>query len=351
MKRTRSILDSAGRRSLVLLAVLALLATACGGTDEPSAADADGTDAAAEGTDTEAAATDAADQATDAAEGDAEEEGAAQEPAGGDIEIGLIPWDEAIAVTNLWEVVLEDRGYNVTQTQLEVGGLYSGVANCDLDLFLDAWLPATHSDYMEQFGDQVEDIGVWFEEAPLTWVVPSYVEEVDSIADLQGNAELFDGRIIGIEAGSGLMRISREEVMPAYGLEEDYTLIEGSTPAMLAELGNAIDDQEPIVVTLWEPHFAYGQYDLKNLEDPEGALGEPDEIHSLACQDFADEFPEVHAALQNFTMTNDPLATLEVAIQEAGAGNEQDAVRTWLEDPANQELVDSWLEGTALADA
>jgi glycine betaine/proline transport system substrate-binding protein len=260
----------------------------------------------------------------------------------GTIRIGLIPWDEAIAVTNLWQALLEERGYEVEQIQLEAGGLYSGVANGDLDLFLDAWLPATHADYWEQFGDDIEDVGTWFDSAPLTWVVPGYVEDVNSIADLEGRADTFGGRIIGIEAGSGLMRISREEVVPAYGLEE-YQLVEGSTPAMLAELEKAIADEEPIVVTLWQPHFAYGQWDLKNLEDPEGALGEPDEIRSIASEGFVEEHPEVAGWIRNFQMDNDALAELEVAINEAGAGKELEATKRWLED--NRDLVEPWFEG------
>src|SRR5690606_8923039 len=68
----------------------------------------------------------------------------------GSIEIGWIPWDEAIAVTNMWAYVLEEGGMDVeVGSPLEVGPLYSALASGDIDLFLDAWLPLTHEDYME----------------------------------------------------------------------------------------------------------------------------------------------------------------------------------------------------------
>lgn len=258
----------------------------------------------------------------------------------GTITIGLIPWDEAIAVTNLWQILLEEQGYEVEQVQLEVGGLYSGVANGDLDLFLDAWLPATHADYWEEFGDDIEELATWYEEAPLTWVVPAYVDDVNSIADLQGRADEFNGQIVGIEAGSGLMRISREEVVPTYGLD-DYELVEGSTPAMLATLEKAIKNEEPVVVTLWEPHWAYGAWDLKNLEDPEGALGEPDQIKAIGSQQFVEEHPEVADWMRNFTLSIEPLASLEVAINEGGEGRELESTRAWLED--NRDVVEGWI--------
>lgn len=261
------------------------------------------------------------------------------------ITIGWIPWEEDIAVTNLWHAILEENGYDVVQQQADVGPVFDGVATGEYDLFLDAWLPATHEDYWDTYSDQVEDLGVWLDEAVLTWTVPSYVE-IDSIADLAANAELFDSRIIGIEPGSGLARISEEDVMPAYGLE-DWEHVTSSTGAMLAELETAISNQEPIVVTLWQPHPAYGRFDLKDLEDPQVALGEPDEIRTIARTGFSDDFPEVAQALQQFHFDSVTLAELEVAVlEDAGEGNELEGARTWLE--ANRDYVAPWLEGTGL---
>jgi len=263
---------------------------------------------------------------------------------GRSINIGWIPWEEDIAITNLWHAILEENGFEVTQTQADVGPVFDGVATGELDLFMDAWLPNTHSDYWEQYGDRVEDLGAWLDEAPLTWVVPAYVD-IDSIADLADNAEMFDSRLVGIEPGSGLARISEEEVMPAYGLD-DWDHVTGSTAAMLSELEAAIAAEEPIVVTLWEPHPAYGNFDLKNLDDPEGSLGEPDEIRTIAREGFSDEFPEVAAALQNMDFDAGTLAELEVAVL-GDEGNELEAARTWLND--NRDYVAAWLEGTDLS--
>lgn len=259
---------------------------------------------------------------------------------GGTISVGTIGWTEDVAVNALWGHLMEERGYTWDTSTLEVGSLYAGVANGDLDLFMDAWLPFTHSDYWDQYGDQITDLTMWYDQAPLTWVVPAYVEDVNSIADLQGNADMFGGQIVGIESGSGLMRVSREAVMPDYGLEEGYELVEGSTAAMLAALENAVNDEEPVVVTLWEPHSAYAKWDLKNLEDPEGALGEPDEIHIIASQSFEEDFPEVAEWLGNFSIGSDELADLELKLEEAGEGSQTEAVQAWIEE--NQDLVDSW---------
>jgi glycine betaine/proline transport system substrate-binding protein len=263
----------------------------------------------------------------------------------GTVTIGWIPWEEDIAVTNLWQAVLEENGYEVEQEQLDAGLLFEGLSTGDLDLFLDTWLPSTHSDYWDEYGDELEDLGVWLDEAPLTWVVPAYMEDINSIEDLQGNADTFGGEIIGIESSAGLTRISREEVVPTYELGDEYELLESSTPAMLAELDGAIADEEPIVVTLWRPHPAYAEYDLKDLEDPENALGDPDEIHAVARDGFSEEFPELATAFENFQFDQETLADLE-AVVLAEEGNELEAARTWLGE--NTDYVNQWLEGTDL---
>lgn len=317
------------RLTLAVALVFGMLLVACGGgaVEDPSAA-----------TDSESTST-ATDSETDG-------EQAADVGQGRTVTIGWIPWEEDIAVTNLWQVILEENGFEVEQQQLDAGLLFDGLATGDLDVFLDAWLPNTHADYWEQYQDQISDLGVWLEEAPLTWAVPAYVDEVDTIGDLADHAELFDGQVVGIEPSAGLTRISRDEVIPAYGLGDQFTLVESSTPAMLAELENAISNEEPIVVTLWRPHPAYANFDLKDLEDPEGALGEPDEIRVLARQGFGEDFPEVATAFENFEFDSDVLSELEVAVLEE-EGAELEGARRWLEE--NRDLVAAWLEGTELS--
>ncbi|GLU50122.1 glycine betaine ABC transporter substrate-binding protein [Nocardiopsis ansamitocini] len=256
------------------------------------------------------------------------------------INIALIPWEEAIASTNMWKVVLEDLGYDVTITDVDVAPMYQGVANGDIDLFLDTWLPQTHSDYWDEYGDQLEDLGYWYDNATLTVTVPSYVEDVNSIADLADDADLFDSRIVGIEAGSGLMRTVREEAIPTYGLE-DYDLLESSTAAMLAELDSAIADEKPIVVTLWRPHIAYAQYDLKDLEDPEGAMGEAEKIHMVGRDGFGADYPELAGWLSDFQLNDDELGDLEQAVLVDHESDPEAGAREWL--AANPEFIERTL--------
>ncbi|QUX29465.1 glycine betaine ABC transporter substrate-binding protein [Nocardiopsis akebiae] len=261
-----------------------------------------------------------------------------------EINIALIAWEEGIAVTHMWQAILEEKGYDVTITDVDVAPMYQGAANGDVDLFLDTWLPVTHADYWEEYGDQLEDLGAWYDNAKLTITVPSYMEDVNSIPDLADHADDLGGRIVGIDPGAGLTRVTQEEAMPGYGLDEDFELVTSSTAAMLAELDSAIAEEEPIVVTLWRPHPAYAQYDLKDLEDPEGLMGDAETVHAVGRDGFGEEYPELTGWLEGFELSDDELASLEVLTVSEDGGYKDDpeaGARVWLSE--NPEFLERTL--------
>ena len=81
--------------------------------------------------------------------------------------------------------------------------------------------------------------------------MPKYVT-INSMDELNANADKFGGKIVGIEPGSGLMRDTSNAV-------KDYDLklqrVECSTAAMTAALKSATDRKEWIAVTIWEPSW------------------------------------------------------------------------------------------------
>ncbi|MEU2927680.1 ABC transporter permease/substrate binding protein [Streptomyces sp. NPDC007251] len=259
---------------------------------------------------------------------------------GKEIRIGYIPWDEGIASTFLWKEILEERGFKVATTQYAAGPLYTGLATGQLDFETDSWLPTTHAEYWKKYGKQLDDLGSWYGRTSLELTVPSYVKDVNSLADLRAHAAEFGGKIVGIEPSAGEMGLLKSKVLKAYGLDGSYQVIDGSTPAMLAELKRAYARKQPVVVTLWSPHWAYSDYDLKKLKDPEGAWGSGDGVHTLARKGFAADNPQVGRWLKHFSMTEKQLTGLEARIQKAGKGHEQDAVRGWLREHPG--LVDTW---------
>jgi glycine betaine/proline transport system substrate-binding protein len=264
---------------------------------------------------------------------------------GGDdknLTIALSPgFDEDIAVTYLWKELLEKRGYTIQIQELEVGQAYVGTAQGQADLYLDAWLPTAHETYWERFGPQLETLSGWYSPATLNLAVPEYMTDVNSIQDLAGKEAEFGSRIVGIEAGTGLMRLSKDAVIPDYQLS-GYQLLESSTPAMLSSLDQAIATQKPIVVTLWTPHWAFTKFPIKALEDPKGAFGAPDTATAVATKGFSEAQPDVAKWLRTFKLTDQQLGSLELLLQEKGDGKQQEAAVEWI--AANQQVVDSWFK-------
>jgi glycine betaine/proline transport system substrate-binding protein len=246
------------------------------------------------------------------------------------ISIGYVPWDDGVASTFLWKEILEERGYQVDAKQFDAGPLYTSLASGNADFMTGAWLPTTHEQYWKKYGSKLDDLGAWYDKTSLELSVPSYMKDINSLADLKGKASQFGGNITGIESSAGEMALLKSKVLKAYGLDKEYKVVDSSTPAMLAELKRAYAQKDPIVVTLWSPHWAYNDYDLKKLKDPKGAWGSGDGIHTVARKGFAAENPVVGQWLKGFKLDEKQLTSLEAEINKAGKGKQQDAVRTWL---------------------
>ena len=256
--------------------------------------------------------------------------------AGGDlgtITLGYIPsWTDGLSTAYLLENKLEEAGYTVEHTELaDAGVLYTALAGGDIDIYPSAWPEVTHASYMEEYGDQIEDLGFYYEGAVLTFAVPEY-SQINSIAELPDYVDELGGRIVGIEPGAGLTEATQNSVMPAYGLDEaGFSLATSSTQGMLAELESAIAAEEEIVVTLWRPFWANAEYNVRDLEDPEGAFGEPESLHFLARTGFTEEFPEVAEWIGQIAMDDVQYGALEDLATVQNADDPAAGVEAWLE--------------------
>ena len=248
-------------------------------------------------------------------------------------------WDEDTAASELWKYVLEQKGYDVELDYADPAPAYQGLAQGDYDAVLDTWLPNTHKQYMDKYGETLEDLGAWNDQASLELTVNADAP-IDSLADLAAHKDDFGGRIVGIEPGAGETALVKDKVMKAYGLE-DWDLVTSSTPAMLSELKKSEKDGSDIVVTLWRPHWAYNAFDVKDLEDPKGALGKNESIHTIVNEDFGDDFPQAQKWLQSFEMDSDTLYSLEDALVNSGADQSeyQSIVKKWVGE--HEDYVDS----------
>jgi len=256
-----------------------------------------------------------------------------------ELKLGNIGWDENEAVSNLTKVLLEDElGYEKVELRtLDVGPLYEGVGNGDLDAFQDVWLPA-HRDYVAGVEENTELLGSWFQGTTKFGIaVPSYMN-ITSLEELNDtNVDL----ILGIEPGAVSMTKIPADVIPAYGLKQG--LVEAPTEGMLSEVDRLYSAREEFAFIAWSPHWMNERYDLRYLEDPKDAFEEVDDtvdLSTIVNVDLKEDDPVAYAFMAALTLDEEQINAMEDEIN--AANYPKTGVQRWLEN--NRSAVEPWLE-------
>lgn len=232
----------------------------------------------------------------------------------GTVELAYVEWASEVASSNVAKAMLEKMGYEVELTPVSVGPMYMGVAAGDVDGTLASWQPIQR-DNLKATESRLENLGPNMVGVQSGMVVPAYVT-LESIGDLNANAEKFDETIFGIDPGAGVMQQS-ERAVEEYGLD-DLELMESTGAMMTAALKDCIRQDKWCVVTGWTPHWMWGVWDLKYLKDPKNVYGSPEDgqILTLVRKDLKEDMPEVYTALDNFLWTPEEMAEVMVWIKD-----------------------------------
>jgi glycine betaine/proline transport system substrate-binding protein len=121
---------------------------------------------------------------------------------------------------------------------------------------------------------------------------------------------------------------------------DSFELTASSEAVMLSALDAALDKREHIVVTLWDPHWATGTYDIVYLEDPNLSFGETESIESWARPGLKAEDAVLAGIMERYTYDISEFSGLLAHIE-----NRSDSVavaaREWLD--SNAAIKDRWL--------
>jgi glycine betaine/proline transport system substrate-binding protein len=217
-------------------------------------------------------------------------------------------WSSGRVLYELGRKLLERIGYKVTDKVLDTGIIYASLASGHVDLFSSSWLPGQQP-YLNKYGDKIDLISFSIVPVPGGLMVPSYVN-VNSIDELKkpAVAKEFGDKIVGIDAGAGLM-LSTKKVVEQYGLS--LQLVPSSDAAMSAAFKGAYEQKKPIVVTGWCPHILCALYGVKFLEDPKGVYGKDRDLN-IVRSGFRNDFPRATAFLSRFTLTDNQISQLLV---------------------------------------
>ncbi|MCD5324966.1 MULTISPECIES: glycine betaine ABC transporter substrate-binding protein [Pontibacillus] len=162
----------------------------------------------------------------------------------------------------------------------------------------------------------------------------------DSGDSKESVGEQLDYTLTGIESGAGIM-VATDKALEEYDNLEGWEVSSSSSAVMTEQLGNAIENKEPIIVTGWTPHWKFAEYDLKYLEDPKEAYGSTEHINTIVRKGFEEDMPKAAKILDNFKWTPDDMQSVMLELQEGT--DPVKAAKNWIEN--NGDKVDEWTKG------
>ncbi|RPF50170.1 glycine betaine ABC transporter substrate-binding protein [Aquisalibacillus elongatus] len=151
--------------------------------------------------------------------------------------------------------------------------------------------------------------------------------------------------ITGIESGSGVVNASIDAT-ETYDNLAGWEVTPTSSGAMATALGDAIENEEPIIVTGWTPHWKFAKYDLKYLKDPEGVYGEEEVIKTMVREGLEGDQPEAYQVLDNFNWTVEDMNAVMLDVSDGA--EPADAAADWVAE--NEEKVSEWTDGVEAVD-
>ncbi|WP_027965076.1 glycine betaine ABC transporter substrate-binding protein [Halalkalibacillus halophilus] len=276
---------------------------------------------------------------TESQENDTEESQETEER--GEIVFGQTSWTSTEAPTQIAKQILEEDGYDVEITLLDQPVIWEGMANEEIHFFMDAWLPYTEEALWNEYEDQLQQVATSYEDVPLGWVVPEYVD-ADTIGDLEGRGDEFEGEIVTIGEGAGIVEISHSVMEDENYDLEGFELVPSSEAAMLGVLDTKLSNEEPVVITGWRPHSMFSEHDLKFLEDTEGHF-QHDNVYVLSYDGIEenDEYTRAHEILSEWEIDVNDLEEMMYDYEHNDVDFEESAAE-WIEE--NRDTVDEWLD-------
>jgi glycine betaine/proline transport system substrate-binding protein len=265
-----------------------------------------------------------------------------------------VGWTDITATTSVASTLLKGLGYEPKVELLSVPVTYQSLKNKDIDVFLGNWMPTMTADIEPFLADKsVESIGANLPTgAKYTLAVPKYVAEagVKDFADIAKNADKFDKKIYGIEAGNDGNRLIQDMIdKDAFGLK-GFEVVESSEQGMLAQVAKSVPDKEWVVFLGWAPHPMNANFELEYLSGGDEYFG-PNfgaaEVFTNVRAGYLQECPNAGKLVQNLKFTVEAENEIMAAILDKGMSGD-DAAAEWLK--ANPGSLDAWLAGVTTLD-
>lgn len=279
--------------------------------------------------------------------------GAAEDPSCRTVRLADVGWSDIAAANGFFSVVLEALGYQPKVTVAALPIAMTGMRNRQIDVFLGYW-KSSMSTVVEPV---VREGHVQVLPSPnlagarYTLAVPRHLYDrgLKDFADIARFEKQLEGRIHGIEPGSdanaqiqAMIRDNR------FGLK-NFTLVESTEAAMLAQLQQASRSRKAIVFLGWEPHPMNVQYRIDYLSGGDAVFG-PNQgaarVYTVVASGYLEKCPNVAALLSNLRFSAEMASRVMAPILERGRPHA--AARSFLQ--KNPSVVTPWLAGVKTID-
>lgn len=283
------------------------------------------------------------------------------------IKITTHDWTGQIVNSTILGELLKKAGYNVEYVQADYIAQFAGLQTGDLHVATEIW-ETTGREAMDEAvaTGNVVNMGETGMQAIEEWWYPSYMEEkCPGLPDwkaLNECAEEFAtpetaplGRYLGGPVTWGGFDDERVE---ALGM--DFEVVHAGTDAALfAELESAYQRKAPIILWLYEPHWAPAKFEGKFIQfppytpecynDPSVGInpnsaydcGKPTgPIWKVAWTGLEEKWPGAAKIIKNYKLTNEQMGGLVTKIDLEGVSNDE-AAQTWINE--NESIWSAWL--------
>ena len=272
---------------------------------------------------------------------------AQSEPKGSEqprIVLGQVGLSFYAVVGGVVQELLEREGFEVELVEAPHAEIFPRLGAGEIDILAAAWLPGGHAALYAPVEDATFQVARIYEDARFFWVVPSYVpeSEVASIADLskpEVRGRMLN-RIVSLPEATGLTTGGRR-VMAAYDLEAaGYQLVAGSPAEWLGAFREAVENEDWVVFPLWQPQWVNATYDVRRLEEPRQAYGDPDSAYLIGHDALRDKLPEATLSLlANIRFPVEAVTEMDRMVNVDGL-SPREAARRWMAE--NAETVEAW---------
>ncbi|MDX1726083.1 MAG: choline ABC transporter substrate-binding protein [Pseudomonas sp.] len=269
------------------------------------------------------------------------------------VRIGVVGWTDVVATTAVAAELLEGLGYSTTQTQASQQIIFAGIQKQQIDVFLGYWKPIMDDNIKPFLAKKAVRVAPEpsLNDAIAVLAVPTYSAEagLKTFADIARFKEQLDGKIYGIEAGSGANTAIKKMIdSNQFGLG-DFKLIESSEAAMLTAVTRAVKNNKPVVFFGWKPHPMNIQMPITYLSGSEDLFGPNDgaaTVSTVTAPDYAQRCPNADRLLSGLRFTSAQEAELMQPIMAREAPDK--VARAWIK--ANPAVVKDWLAGVTSFD-